>query len=931
MIMAARTVWWVAAVLILAAGAPLAGQGGPLGLLGDIAQPPTPVYPPFEEHSFRPFVAHGGALYFFSWDATRGQELWRSDGTAAGTSIVRDVCPGSCSGSFSAELVVSGGLLYFLGNDGAHGVELWRSDGTPTGTYLAADISPGYGAHAQPSHLTPASGGLYFTAGDGVHGRELWWSDGTPAGTYMVKDILPGNTSDNGPGGLIMLAGTLLFTANDGVHGRELWRSDGTAAGTLLVKDLRPGSPEGAMWTAAASAFAPAVAGGKMFFVGHLGVWVPWVTDGTEAGTMPLVTPAPGSNWAGPSYFFAFGDVMLFSGGPGDVGTLWRSDGSPAGTYALGTAANGGEQLGQMVFARLGDLVFFPGFQPSTGRELWVTDGTVAGTQLIDEIGAGGAGGLDLTGAAFVATADRLFFGADDGVHGFELWSTDGSPGGASMVADLNPGGDPSLPTGYIASTPAVLAEYLLFAAIEPRGLVLRSLDLQASTIATLEVPGEKPGAVPRCVYRSCPVIAATPAGVAFVAIDGPHGGEPWSSTGSPAGTELLADLWPGAGSSLFPTALDRFAALPDRLLLIGRASGFFDEVWALAEDSIAQLTEYPWGSAGLNDIEAWNGAGYFTTDFGLRRTDGTVAGTVPLVDGATRGQLTASAALLYFVRNDRLWMTDGSAVGTRRLAPAFDVWPGQMVVSAVGAGSERLYFAGFDAVNGGALWSTDGTDAGTRLVADVLPGPGNSLPRSTGLYSDPRLLAAVGNSVWFVADDGIHGEELWISDGTPGNATLLEIRPGAEGSHPRWLTAVAGEVYMVADDGIHGRELWVSNGKPAGTRLVHDLMNGAHVAGIEELTPWLDGVVFAADDGVHGMELWRAGTAGVELLVDLWPGADPSSPQGMTVSGERLFFFADDGIHGLEPWAWPAGSELFWDDFESGTTLRWTGGSAPE
>src|SRR6185436_3274903 len=103
---------------------------------------------------------------------------------------VRDVCPGSCSGDWGYELVESDGILYFQGNDGIHGTELWRSDGTRAGTKMVADVVPGPDG-LPPQFLTPAPGGVYFSAADGIHGRELWWSDGTAAGTHMVVDLLP--------------------------------------------------------------------------------------------------------------------------------------------------------------------------------------------------------------------------------------------------------------------------------------------------------------------------------------------------------------------------------------------------------------------------------------------------------------------------------------------------------------------------------------------------------------------------------------------------------------------------------------------------------------------------------------------------------------------------------------------------------------------
>ena len=146
------------------------------------------------------------------------------------------------------------GTLFFTANDGTHGDELWKSDGTAAGTVLVKDINPGSPAIRRlqpqlvPRNLTNVNGTLFFTANDGTHGDELWKSDGTAAGTVLVKDINPGGTCirllvpNSSIPNLTNVNGTLFFAANDGAHGDELWKSDGTAAGTVLVKDINPGS-----------------------------------------------------------------------------------------------------------------------------------------------------------------------------------------------------------------------------------------------------------------------------------------------------------------------------------------------------------------------------------------------------------------------------------------------------------------------------------------------------------------------------------------------------------------------------------------------------------------------------------------------------------------------------------------------------------------
>ena len=220
----------------------------------------------------------GSSLVFGGSTPATGWELWRSDGTTAGT-VVQDLVPGDRS-SNASKLTNVNDTLYFAAEDGVNGVELWKSDGTTTST-MVKDISSG-AAGSSPANLTDVNGMLYFTANDGTSGVELWKSDGTTAGTVRVRDIRGGADSSS-PANLTNVNGTLFFTADDGVNGVELWRSDGTASGTVLVKDIAPGP--------GSSAPAELVnLNGLLLFSADDGATGRglWRSDGTASGALPM-------------------------------------------------------------------------------------------------------------------------------------------------------------------------------------------------------------------------------------------------------------------------------------------------------------------------------------------------------------------------------------------------------------------------------------------------------------------------------------------------------------------------------------------------------------------------------------------------------------------------------------------------------------------
>lgn len=188
---------------------------------------------------FRYFATHDGYAYYRGTEGANGFELWRTNGTAAGTHMVRDLQPGEADGvANSPNLAAAGTKVFYQANDGSTGLEVFSSDGTETNTELLLDINPsGDSLPAGASYsFTSYADVVYFRASNGVDDIELWRTDGTGAGTAMVKNISPSAAST--PAGFFIFKNQLFFAASDDTRGRELWQTDGTASGTKLAVDI---------------------------------------------------------------------------------------------------------------------------------------------------------------------------------------------------------------------------------------------------------------------------------------------------------------------------------------------------------------------------------------------------------------------------------------------------------------------------------------------------------------------------------------------------------------------------------------------------------------------------------------------------------------------------------------------------------------------
>lgn len=177
-------------------------------------------------------------VFFVANTSANGVELWRTDGTPGGTALVRDINQGT--GSSSPRFLTNvNGTLFFAADDGQTGFELWRSDGTSNGTTRVADIRQN--GSSDPRFLVNVSGTLYFVANDGQNGFELWRSDGTANGTTMVANLNAGAASSN-PHWLLNAEGVLFFAADPGgtPPGFQLFRLDPATNNPTAIPNPTP-------------------------------------------------------------------------------------------------------------------------------------------------------------------------------------------------------------------------------------------------------------------------------------------------------------------------------------------------------------------------------------------------------------------------------------------------------------------------------------------------------------------------------------------------------------------------------------------------------------------------------------------------------------------------------------------------------------------
>ncbi|MBL0048832.1 MAG: T9SS type A sorting domain-containing protein [Bacteroidetes bacterium] len=492
-------------------------------------------------YGYSPYFYNGVHLFVPNQSAT-GNELWRTDGTTAGTYLIKDIYTGSTSSNPSSFFEFNG-EIYFSATTALNGKELWKTNGTAAGTMLVKDIMSGSGNGINTFTVCwQHNGFFYFTAYSSFStDNELWKSDGTTAGTTKVYDIYSG-TAGSYPSNFVEFNNQLFFSADNGTNGKELWKTDGTTAGTALVRDILVGTGDGL-----SNFFSCWQKNGYLYFVATSlasSDFEIWKSDGTALGTSKLKDICIGPNGSYPHTFFEFNGQLFFSADNGSIGDeLWKTDGTAAGTSLVKDILSGtGTGLNNLyvIWEHNGFFYFVATGSSASDYEIWKSDGTTAGTTKLKDIYPGTTGSSPGNIYEFNNT---LYFTANNGTNGDELWKTDGTTAGTTLVKDIYAGTGDGLNSLYVFWVHNGFFFFIATSSSSSDYEIWKSDGTAAGTTKLKDINLGTSGSSPGNFYEFNNQLY-------FGADNGINGKELWKTDGTTAGTLMIKDIFTGVSSN---------------------------------------------------------------------------------------------------------------------------------------------------------------------------------------------------------------------------------------------------------------------------------------------------------------------------------------------------------------------------------------------
>ncbi len=911
-------------------------------------------------------------LYFGANDGVNGHELWRINGDGDAEMVEDGVAGGGInpdSASSSPVLLTDvNGVLYFRAFDGMNGEELWRINSSGLAEMVedgvaGGGINPGSG-DTSISDLTNASGILYFNANDGSTGTELWRINSSGF-AEMVEDAIAGGginpgTDSSSPRGLTDVAGTLYFIATDVSNGRELWRINSSGLAEIVEDAIAGGGINPDSGSTSISTLTD-VAGTLYFSAADESNGIElWRINGS--GLAEMVEDAiaggginPGTASSSPRDLTDVAGTLYFNATDAANGrVLRRINSSGLAEMVEDSVPGGGIATALNTLTLVNGRVYFDASDSPNGSELWTINGDGFAQMVEDAIPGGGInpGYKSSNPSGLTDVNGVLYFQASDGTTGTELWRINSS-GIAQLVEDPISGG--GINPGVESSTPEFLTSVngTLFFRADDGTNGAEVWRINSSGFAELvedSIPGGGINHAP--LGADLKNLTSVNGALYFSANDGINGTELWRVDGHGL-PKLVEDSVPGGGLNPgFPGSSPFLLTDIDGTLYFRASTATKGSVlWRINGNGIAEIVEYIHfvGSAvplpyALTNM---NGTLYFVSDDGSNGVEllrinssgfaemiqDTIAGGSGINPGGASSNptaLTVVSGTLFFSATDgtngiELWRINSSgfaemvedSIAGGGINPSSGYSNPVALISVNG----RLYFSATDGTNGTELWRVNSNGL-AEMVEDAVPAGGIN-PGSGS--SSPGGMTVVNGILYFLANDGTNGSEIWRINSI-GLAEMIEdsiagggINPGAAGSFAAGVSSsiisAGGTLYVRANDGTNGAELWRINNSGF-AEMVEDSVPGGGInpgsgsAQIERLTNVNGQLYFRANDGTNGEELWRVNSGGfVEMVEDgiagggINPGSGNAMPRSLTNVNGILYFTASDGTTGTELW----------------------------
>ena len=813
------------------------------------------------------FTALDAKIYFAADDGgLAGQELWVHDPVTGASTLVADLNSIPFSGSFPSEFTVLDGKLYFTADDGNR--ELYVYDpASGTATLINSYLS------SSPSELTVADGKLYFTADDG--NRELYVYD--PVTDSTASSITDLNGFD--PRDLTVVDNTIYFSAFS--TARELWAYDTADAYTYratffgsdgFLGNTVPQDPD-------VSELTPL--DGNLYFVasfiddGIIGreIWV--YIPGSEGALTKRVTFLDSSVYpAIPTDLTVIDGKLYFVALDSDVDdpTAWHSaiyvyDAATDTTTLVAADLDASGSVSPSDLTVLDGKLYFTADDGTSGRELYVHDPATGDTTLVDINAFGSSDPRELT-----AIAGKLYFSADDGISGREFYVYDPVTGTTTIVDDLAPGSASSTPTELTGIT-LTLGDAVVEAGTSANDVPAPGDPLATGNVLTNDTDPDS---------GDTKIVVSVQAGTTI------------SDAGTPIigtyGTLLLA------ADGTFAYTLDNADPDTNALAQGEAASDVFTYTMADGQGATSSTT-LTINITGTNDAPVLAGIEGAALVYSENDPATTIADTLAVsdVDDANIGSATVTITSGFVSGEDVLDFTDQNGI-----VGSYDADTG--VLTMIGSATLADYETALRSVSYAntsddpsivtrtlTLIVNDGDADSNTVIRDITVTPVNDTPVAV---ADSNA-AITSPLIYFSADDGTHGQELYLHNVATGDTTLIDLNVSG-GSSPSGFTALDAKIYFAADDGgLAGQELWVHDPVTGASTLVADLNSIPFSGSFPSEFTVLDGkLYFTADDGNRELYVYDP-ASGTATLINSYLS---SSPSELTVADGKLYFTADDG-----------------------------------